>query len=330
MADAGKSGRKKVVKTLPNDSIGRRVILTGPRALRENPYVTASRERLPLVLDALRLSSRPVIHDIGANPINLPPYHMLRDEGVVEIVGFEPHPGAFEKLMAEKAEAETYFPIGIGGGGTAKLNIYSGSGYTSVYRLREETLQLFGLEGGMTTFRRDVEIETKRLDDVADLPPPDLFKIDIQGGELDVFQNGRETLRSAMCIITEVPFLPLYEGAPSMGDIDRELRSQGFVLHRFMETSSKVMASSQSDRLRAHTPFTKTQVIDTDAVYLRDITRLDLMEDETLKQLVLFADNVFGSCDLALRAMDELVSRGLLERDFPAAYVDALPPQIRL
>lgn len=296
----------------------------------DNPIVSATRARIPILLDGLSCARQTRILDVGANPINEPPYKLLLDAGACHIWGFDPHPGAFRALEEAKGEHETYFQLAVGAGRTETLNIYRGSGYTSIYKLREATKRLFGPEGGMTQLRVEQSLDTVTLDSIAELPRPDLLKIDIQGGELDVIANGRDKLSEAVCIIIEMPFLQLYDGAPHFGTVDLELRNQGFVLHRFHSLGAKVMHSSQSDRLRAHTPYTKTQLIDGDAVYLRDISCPEKMSDEQIRHLVLLADSVFNSNDLALRMIDELVRRNAAAADLAERYLEALPPQIRL
>ncbi len=59
----------------------------------------------------------------------------------------------------------------------------------------------------------------------------DYLKIDVQGSELAIFQNGRRRLADAVVIQTEVSFLPLYKKQPVFGQIDLELRGQGFIPH---------------------------------------------------------------------------------------------------
>ena len=76
-------------------------------------------------------------------------------------------------------------------------------------------------------------IETQRLDDLAEVDDIDFLKIDIQGGELAVLVHGREKLKNAVVIQTELQFVNLYEGQPSFGEVDQELRAQGFIPHAF-------------------------------------------------------------------------------------------------
>ncbi|PQP54937.1 FkbM family methyltransferase, partial [Mycolicibacterium austroafricanum] len=78
-----------------------------------------------------------------------------------------------------------------------------------------------------------IPLSTHRLDDISEIEHLDFLKIDIQGGELAVFQNGRTKLADAVAIQTEVSFVTLYRDQPTMGDVDVEMRSQGFVPHCF-------------------------------------------------------------------------------------------------
>lgn len=73
------------------------------------------------------------------------------------------------------------------------------------------------------------QINTRRLDDISGITRVDYLKIDIQGGELDVFRHAKRKLAEASVIQTEVSFVGLYENQPSFGEIDIELRRQGFI-----------------------------------------------------------------------------------------------------
>ena len=65
-----------------------------------------------------------------------------------------------------------------------------------------------------------------------------MLKIDIQGSELSVFQNGQEKLAEAVAIQTEVSFITWYLDQPSFGEVDLELRGQGFIPHCFARRES--------------------------------------------------------------------------------------------
>jgi len=101
---------------------------------------------------------------------------------------------------------------------------------TSLLTPDENQLRLFNAFPDWGSVVEEVDVKTHRLDDL-DIDEFDLLKIDVQGAELMVFQNGRERLRDAVAVHTDVSFVPLYVGQPTFGEVDVELRSQGFVPH---------------------------------------------------------------------------------------------------
>jgi hypothetical protein len=73
----------------------------------------------------------------------------------------------------------------------------------------------------------------------------------------------------------------------------------------------------------------RDQMIDGDAVYLRNLDRLPDCDAEALKHLCIMASAVFESHALVLHVLDLLVARGAVDAGLPAAYVDALPASLR-
>ncbi|MAS55483.1 FkbM family methyltransferase [Nocardioides sp.] len=273
------------------------------------------------LLDALGVSQPLVVVDVGANPLELPAYTRLLGMGVCRVVGFEPQPEAFAQLQGRDPAREQYFPHAIGSPGRHELRIYQGSGFASTYAVDQTSIDFIANERWRdgTRLRETIDLELTALDDVPDLPAFDLLKIDVQGGELAVFESGRRSLASALCIIPEVSFFPLYDGAPSFADVHQELVAQGFALHKFMFQKSVHLHGSQSDEesLRG----SRSQLIDGDAVYLRDLRGLADFPSLQVAKLVLLATYVFDSPDLAVRGLDELVRRGEVSKKVVKQYV---------
>ncbi|MGJ8616865.1 MAG: FkbM family methyltransferase, partial [Sulfitobacter sp.] len=160
-----------------------------------------------------------------------------------------------------------------------------------------------------------------------DLPKPDVLKMDIQGGELAVLQNGRIKLIDAVCIIPEVRFFRIYEGEPMWSDVDMELRMQGFVLHKLMPTKAIPVGNSLRSKMRSK--HFRNQLVDGDAVYIRDPSTIEDWTDEQVKQLTIAAAGVFNSLDLVIYCMDQLVARGVLPPQAPKAFFKTLPKWIK-
>ncbi len=244
------------------------------------------------------------IVDIGANPVDgAPPYQDMLDAGLCTVTGFEPQADALAVLRARQGERETYLPHVVGDGRDHTLHVTVASGMTSLFPPDPVRLQVFEGFGdwGVVTDRLDVA--TTRLDDVEGLPAVDFLKIDVQGAELMVFEGGRDRLAETVVIQTEVSFLPLYAGQPTFGQIDVELRRQGFVPHAFAAVKQWPISP-----FRSHTPGTH-QLLEADLVYVRDFARTEELSSDHLKQLSLVAHHVYGSSDLVVRCLLGLVAR---------------------
>lgn len=157
-------------------------------------------------INKLNFSEKIVVVDIGANPISVPPYDILNKMGLCKIVGFEPQPQAYKNLKNRNPEKEVYFPYAIGKTGTTNLNIYKESGFTSTYKIDENTIKFINnprwYDG--TRLTETISMDCLSLDCVPNLPKFDLLKIDIQCGELNVFEDAKQVLKSAICVIPEV------------------------------------------------------------------------------------------------------------------------------
>ena len=282
---------------------------------------------ISVLLDGLALSRRTRIVDVGANPLGEAPYAGLMRRGGCEVIGFEPQPAAYAKLANIKSKNETYFPFAVGDGTRKQLKVYNHSGFTSVFEPNVPGLRFLGWERFATISNR-AEFDTVMLDTATEIGEFDLLKIDIQGGEVDVFAGGEKALSFATAVIVELRYFRLYEDEPMAGGVDNELRRQGFYMHKFLFSKEVALPNSQSHRLRNRRM--RDQVIDGDVVYLRDMGKIANYSDSQLKHLCITAAGVFGSHSLVLYCLDELVRREAVPGDLPARYADALPKELRL
>jgi hypothetical protein len=132
----------------------------------------------------------------------------------------------------------------------------------------------------------------------------------VQGSEQSILINGRTKLARCIAVQTEVSFITLYRDQPTFGDIDRELRRQGFIPHRF----AAVKNCSISPTTRAGEPRNPFhQLLEADIVYIRDIIHPEAMDNEQIVKLAVLAHLVFDSPDLAVRCLLELQRRKAVE-----------------
>lgn len=263
--------------------------------------------------------------DVGANPIDGdPPYTPMLSAGLCRVTGFEPQEQALLELQRRKGPNEIYLPYAVGDGGTYTLNICKESGMTSLFDPDPTTLGQFGVLSSFGEVTRQVSLKTRKLDDISEIEHLDFLKIDIQGGELKVFQGGTAKLSQAVVIQTEISFVTLYKDQPSLGHIDLELRRQGYIPHCFAALKTWPIAPGvvNNNPLQG-----LNQLLEADIVYVRDFSRPELMRDEQLKQLALIAHHCYGSFDLALRCVMLLEQRQVLKTGAQQQYLQLLTEQ---
>lgn len=274
------------------------------------------------LLNPLRLTE---VVDIGANPIDGdPPYKPMLDAGLCRVTGFEPQPEALAELQQKKGPNERYLPYAVGDGETHTLKVCRASGMTSLYEPDTATLGLFDVLAPLGEVVQRLEVPTRKLDDVAEIEQLDFLKIDIQGGELAVFRSGRLKLAQAVAIQVEVSFITLYKNQPSLGEVDIELRAQGFVPHCFAAVkkwpiSPCVVNNNPRQALN--------QLLEADIVYVRDFAHPEKFSDEQLKHLALISHHCYGSFDLALRCVMLLEQRGVLSGGAQVQYLNGISNQ---
>jgi FkbM family methyltransferase len=265
-----------------------------------------------LLRDLVRCSRPTSVLDIGANPVDgRAPYKEMLDYGLCTVTGFEPQQRALAFLEQRKGPLERYLPHVVGDGREHRLKITKAEGMTSLLTPDQNQLRLFTpfLEWGSVV--EELDVQTYRLDDL-DIDDFDLLKIDVQGAELMVLQNGRERLRDAVAVHTEVSFVPLYLGQPTFGELDGELRSQGFVPHSMPAVKQWAIAPTVFDN-DLYRP--GNQLLEADIVYVRDLAHPERMTSEQLSHLAMIAFHIYGSVDLAVFCIIELQQRGRAPED---------------
>jgi FkbM family methyltransferase len=275
---------------------------------------------LTALRDLLSPSRLTHVVDVGANPFDggEPPYLPMFNAGLCHVTGFEPQREPLLALQRTRGPDELYLPYAVGDGSPHTLKVCRASGMTSLLEPDPTTLGLFPTLQPFGEVIERVPLETHRLDDICEIEHLDLLKIDIQGGELAVFQNGRKKLAEAVAIQTEVSFITWYQNQPSFGKVDLELRGQGFIPHCFAQVRGRTIGNFIVDggaRPRLN------QLTEADIVYVRDFTHPDVMTDEQLKHLALIAHHCYGTFDLAFRCVVLLEERHVVETGSSQRYL---------
>lgn len=287
--------------------------------------LSAFQKRLRFLINMLDVDRPLRIADVGANPINVPDYTELQKIGGCEVWGFEPEPTAFAELMEDPLPGSHFVQRAVGKPGKGKFYGHPRSGLGSILPIDKAGVTYLGRPGWHGKQHDPIEIDLVSLDQLPtkELPKPDMLKIDIQGGELDVFQTGRKKLSDAIAVVTEVRFSPIYENEPLWGDLDAELRGQGFALHKLVFAKSVPAASSVQQQM--FKPRLKNQLMDGDAVYIRDPLKMEGWSDAQIKQLAVASAGVFDSLDLTFHCIEALIAREVLPETATQDFLEKLP-----
>jgi len=240
-------------------------------------------------------------------------YAPLVAQGLAQVTGFEPNPTELARL-AGRPGPYRYLPLFLGDGGAATFHVTRYPGCASLLEPNPAVINLFETMGCEPSLNfhvvRTEPVQTTRLDDLRPDVRADYIKIDVQGGELTILQNGRGVLAETLVLETEAEFVPLYRDQPLFGDMQCFLRDQGFLLHKFVDLGGRPFRP-----VRPANPCASiSQAMWTDAVFVRDFSQLDAYADEGLIKAAAILHLLYQSYDLV----------GLLLREFDRRRGSAL------
>tara|TARA_R110001599_G_scaffold8056_2_gene38688 strand:+ start:2460 stop:3335 length:876 start_codon:yes stop_codon:yes gene_type:complete len=121
----------------------------------------------------------------------------------------------------------------------------------------------------------------------------DFIKIDVQGAELDIFKGGIKAMANTLLVVSEVEFVPLYIDQPLFGDVCQHFTTQGLMFHKFLKLEGRTLKPIvlKNDINAA------TQHMWSDAVFIKDIAKIDALSSDNILKLSLLAF-LYGSADL--------------------------------
>jgi FkbM family methyltransferase len=247
---------------------------------------------------------RASIVDIGAMDLGgeEDPFVRLSRRGLASIIGFEPLPEECAKLNAKADATRRYLPYAIADGSRRTLHVTNTGMTSSLLPPNGPLISLFMNLAELMQVVRTEQIDTRRLDDIPEIAQAgcDMIKADVQGLEFEIFSNAENVLSSCLLVQTEVEFVPLYENQPLFAEVDQVLRRNGFLFHKFLGLAGRPFRPLMMNR-DPNAPI--SQVLWSDAVYVRDFTRLDGIEPAGLLKLAMLLHELYGSIDLCHRVL---------------------------
>lgn len=265
------------------------------------------------ILDMLPQVPAIKVVDVGAMSLGegKEPYYQLMRRNIADIVGFEPIQTECDRLNATAKTNYTYLPYFIGDGRHGTFHECNFPMTSSLYEPNTALLDKFQHLENLTRVVRTERVQTKRLDDIPEVAEADYLKVDVQGGELAVYEGAGKLLEDIVIVHTEVEFVPMYRDQPLFAEVDQILRRNGFLFHRFHSVFGRVFKPliSQND-VNAK----GSQMMWADAVYVKDFMALEKLSEEKLLKLAVILHEVYGSFDLccvALGHYDDKAGTGL-------------------
>lgn len=263
--------------------------------------------------------------DVGAIDLKVAdaPYSQMVQNNYARVVGFEPDVAGCEALNKKYGSPHLFLPHFIYDGKPATFYETNWALTGSLFKPNQPLLEKFNNLHELMTFKAEHPVETKRLDDIPEVGDIDFVKIDVQGAELSIFENGERVLRNAVVVQTEVAFVEMYENQPLFAEVDQLMRSYGYQFHTFLGFAGRcfkpmVVNNDVNQRNR--------QILWSDAVYVKDWLNFGRLSLDKLKKLALVLHE-FKSFDLSLLVLKEIDTRGatnLANRYF--ASITAMPP----
>jgi FkbM family methyltransferase len=222
--------------------------------------------------------------------------------GLAKVTGFEPNQEECQRLNDLYANTKKYhyYPNFVGKGGPATFYETNWFMTGSLYKPNEQVLNAYEQLDSVVQLQAEHPVDTVSLAQLEDLDSIDMIKIDVQGGELDVFKAAAEKLDEVMLIWTEVEFIPLYENQPLFAEVDQYLRERGFIFHAFEGIATrgyKPYSSLTASRNGMH------QAIWSDAIFVRDPSQWENLSTPKLRKMAAILDAVTKSYDLCFLAL---------------------------
>jgi len=268
----------------------------------------------------LGLEQPPLLVDIGAAALDSPVgFETLADHGLVELLGFEPSPDSYQKLLHERRPHRHYEPVALGDGGEHVLHLCAAAGMNSLRVPDRQVLDLFPMFARWGAVQQTEALPTRRLDEVARAHDMAMLKCDTQGSELMILQNAQACLQRAVLLQLELSPTPLYHGEASLFETGHWLEQQGWVLHTLSNINRRLLKPFGKDE----DPYRGLQhVFQVDAVFIPDLRQWDRLSAVQLQELAFLAHAMYQSHDLSMRALWTLDQReGTRRAEAYAAYL---------
>ena len=276
------------------------------------------------LISLLEINHRINISDIGAAWIDETPVYnnLIWESDLTKLFLFDGDERQISTLKKHYGKKAMIFECFLGDGQEHTLYLcHPKSGMTSLLKPNKEVLSFFNSLSKLGQVLRTKQIQTKKLDDIDDIDNLHFVKMDVQGSERIVLENGLSKLTQCVAAQLEVSFVPLYEGQTTFGEIDIFMRQLGFIPHSFVNIKRwSIRPTIRDGNFRK--PF--NQLMEADIIYIRDPFILSKIRPEEIKSLALFSHLFFNSPDLFIYCVERLIAMNLITKGAKEKYIALL------
>ena len=241
----------------------------------------------------IKNDSKIYICDIGASPCD-PTDHIenLLNNTDSFLYGFEPNEEEFNKL--EITSKKKFFKKAIGDGSDHFLNICRYPGWTSFLEPNTNYIKKFHNFENNSEIIKQIPMKTDKLDDINFEKEIDFFKIDVQGFESIIIENGFNKISNALVVQLELSPVPIYKKEKNMSYVSNLMEKLNFNLNMFHKINTKAfkpMIIANKTTVGLHTIF------QLDCVFVKNFDEIEKLNPDKLKKLILIMFYSFKSYD---------------------------------
>jgi len=252
-------------------------------------------------MNFIKNNSEIMVCDIGASPCD-PTEHLeeLLNNTKSFLYGFEPNDEEFKKLKITKKKK--FFQTAIGDGSDHILNLCAYPGWTSFLEPDIDYIRKFHNFEKASKIINKILIKTEKLDEIKFQNKIDFFKIDTQGFESTIIENGLKKISDSLVVQLELSPVPLYKNEKNLSYVANLMEKLGFHLNMFYKINTrtfKPMILANNTGIGLHTIF------QLDCVFVKNYKEIEKLDEEELKKLILIMFHCYKSYDF----VDYLICR---------------------
>lgn len=248
-----------------------------------------------------------LILDIGAAEFDSTTNHYepLLDRPESKLLGIEPNPTEYNRLLTRHVgdHSRSYLNLLLGDGRPHTFRLCRHPGKSSLLEPNTSLSRQYGNDPDDLVVVSEKAHETVRLDDVAEARGAHLVKLDTQGSELTILNEGLTTLAGALAVECEVEFVEQYFGQPLFSEVELFMRSQGFQFVKFLGYGTRLLKPLSSSANAG------TQWLWSDALFLKRLDLWPTLSDEDLLRIHHIMHLAYKSIDFAYTALSIVDAR---------------------